>query len=199
MTLAVSGAHSGTRHAEKCGGFAGCHALTANVHPMHARVLVNTLHRTTGPAAVLWTVWAVIVDAVKRVVLWCCTHVAKERLEAVKPFVAHPDPASAVVVVVRMALVAAALLHAVPDGALASGFPASGLSVRGGACDDSLSHQAAAAFGVAVTKRHPRNRLGGSTVALAQPERARGAVWGFRCSAAVDNGQAAEAFTGQVF
>jgi hypothetical protein len=67
-----------------------------------------------GPAAVARLVVAVVVDAIERVASgrpWA--YVSEERHEIV-PLTADTDAATAVVVVLRVALVAAALFHAVP-------------------------------------------------------------------------------------
>ena len=61
---------------------------------------IATLLQWSGPAAILWRVWAVVVDSVNGVCRgWLRSHIGQERLEAVLPSLADSDTATAPILV----------------------------------------------------------------------------------------------------
>ena|SRR5215467_15713105 len=79
--------------------------------PFAAFVLL--LFEVGGPTAIAWFVVAVIVDALKRVVVWSWSHVGVKVFELL-PALADFDAASTIVFVAWVVGVLAALPHAAP-------------------------------------------------------------------------------------
>jgi hypothetical protein len=79
--------------------------------------LVASLFQPSGPSAVLRTVWAVVVDAVNRMLIgWPWSHVSEECREVVPPMVADGDSSSTIVrIAFQVWLVATALNRAPCD------------------------------------------------------------------------------------
>lgn len=66
-----------------------------------------------GPSAVVWAVWAVVVDAVERLAV-ALAHVCDEVVKGL-PSIANSDPAASISVVMHIGRVCAPVAHSLPD------------------------------------------------------------------------------------
>lgn len=144
-----------------------------------------------GPATVLRSIRSIVVDAVDRVRRGRpLAHVFEERREALQPARADGDAASAVLGIVRSALVQAAILHAAPSLVLGR----LGESVRSIRCRGPLALQAPAGLDllpeVILPNRRPR-----SAVAFADPH----AVSSARPRRLFDHDETPESTSTQIF
>lgn len=82
---------------------------------------VALLRQPISPPAVLWRIRTVVVDAINRVMFgWAWSHIAQKCHEAIAPFIAHNNTASAIASVRVVIRVVAAPLCATPDYVLRS-------------------------------------------------------------------------------
>jgi hypothetical protein len=132
---------------------------------------VIALGATTGPAAVVRSVWTVCVDAVKRVAAAARPHVSRESGEVVTPFVAHGDTAAAVVGEVWIVRVVATLFGLGPRTIFAGKSSAFSGAVAMVALRNALALSTAARRGVPRSQVGCLHQADGPAVALTPPRR----------------------------
>ncbi len=127
-----------------------------------------------SPSAIGRLVIAVIVDAVNRHAFWARSHVGNKLSEAVLPFVAHGNPAPAVVWIPLVALVKAARFHVRPDAVFGRDDAIPTESMRKLAVSDFqlvLCFKATAARSSSALERTGPRRCRFSAIAKASPVR----------------------------
>lgn len=139
---------------------------------LHGTPIMTLLNRG-GPAAVIWRVRSIVVDAIQLIPRWLRSHVCQEGGKVVAPSITHRDATTTPISIARMMRVVAARLRVAPGVV----FGRSGL-----ACFVSmLERSLASAFVSQATTTHLRPSLqvlreyqpGLSAVAAAQPESSR--------------------------
>lgn len=160
-------------------------------------VPVSGLLGPCGPAAVLWAVGSVVVDAIYGVFgRWSATHVGYEGFVRVIPALADFNTASAVIRISNVLRVMATGLHAFPDLVFGSPLTSPSLSVCSG-CNSgkrAVSPDASTALGPARREaaglRHNRS----ATVTSTEPSPYAVPVWAIKRY----NNKAPKSFSGQV-
>jgi hypothetical protein len=137
----------------------------ATVFDAVIRATVVNLFSVRGPAAILWRIWTVIVDAVETAALWPRAHISVERSE-VRPAIADCDPSRGIVAIARSGETAAA--HRCPRDIFAALAHAVG-NLFSIPPDTSLRVQAAARLTSAIAKCVGWNCFSGSAKAAAPP------------------------------
>jgi hypothetical protein len=114
-------------------------------------IFAPRLFDRSSPSAIFWRVWAVVINAINRVLGRRTTpHVRQEGVIRVAPSVAHMNAAASIAVIVDMARAGASGLHSLPDFVFGGRLPLRALSVLFiWATSAVFSFQAAAAFGAA--------------------------------------------------
>lgn len=142
------------------------------------------------PSAILWRVWAVVVDAVQRVIQGRApSHVRQEALVAC-PLVAYGDASAAVILVAGKPWVCATPDHAAPRLKLWRPSASARLAVGGEHGGDNLALITAATDSPSALQERSHHDALGSTVAPAAPKGPRAVA--LRAS---NHGQSSEAVT----
>lgn len=134
-------------------------------------VCVSCLLGARRPATVLRRVWAVVVDAVQRVLRrGPAAHIGQERGIGVAPSFAHENAAPAIAPVADVIRIPAAGFHAFPDFVLGRRFADGAFSVSAISGRGVPAHQAAASFTFVVPQKIARQLNDASpAVAPTQP------------------------------
>jgi hypothetical protein len=139
----------------------------------HGVAPVGTLLPPRRPAAVLWRIWSVVVDALNGVTCrWAWPHVLKERRKAVSPAVADGDAAPAVASERLVARGMAALAHMTPRCVLGRAPPVGRVPMSGLQCPSQLALETAARLRGPVLEILAIAIRRASAVASAEPFRA---------------------------
>lgn len=144
------------------------------------------------PAAVIGLVMAVVVYAAERMARRTFTHVGQERLETSFPSVAHRNPASAVVLVIRGGLCKTARLRCTPRSIFATERLPVCQFHRGG----DLIVEASATAGIFGEQGISGNDALIAAITSAQPSGSSAAV--ASCSTTFNSDESPEPLTGQV-
>lgn len=134
------------------------------------RPLIVRLHDLGGPAHVARFVVAVVVDAVKRMLLgWPLPNVAQERMEVMPPLLADANASRPVVLEHSLSWLVAARVHLSPNHELGRDVSSGCESVRGTTLFGQFARQASTRLGMAVCQVASADRTANTTRALAQP------------------------------
>lgn len=191
--LVVAPVHGGARNAYFVSPFGQRHGA-AVVFVVNVAATVCALVLWHAPHAVVWAVWAIVVNALNRVPgRWARAHVLDEVLEG-QPALAHNNAARAVVGEVLGSRVRAAIDHAGPDSMLARARRAMRAQAFGVALSKLLAANAAAGQAATVQQVCSSHQLVLPTGTRANPSRApAGCVL-----ATVRNGKAAKNVASQI-
>lgn len=135
--------------------------ITKSVFAIWALVLI--LFGLCRPFAVIWRIWAIIIDAVKSFARWPWSHISKEVSER-QPAVTDYD-ASAAIVAIPFGFGVKTPIH---QGGPGKVFGASPFAVLGVGLNDSLQKETSATCGSAA-EAVSADVLGIATVAIAEP------------------------------
>ena len=133
--------------------------------------LVVGLLQSSRPSAVVGRVGAVVIDPFQREAARSWPHVGTERREVVAPFVAHGDPAPAVVVVVGVSRIEASIFRGSPDHVFGRAAASARCSMREAQLASSDATNAPAALGHTVSQAWSDNLASGTAGTAAQPSR----------------------------
>lgn len=118
------------------------------------------------PLAIAWFVIAVIIDAIKRMVYGCFSHICEKLLKVITPLIADCDAATSVTVEMSGFRVIAAIFHAAP---CVVGFVASRHAMRSSACSGYLCLETPAAITVSGSQIISRDGSDSAALTLANP------------------------------
>lgn len=170
--------------------------IALRIGPAPARTTITRLLAARGPAAILWRVGSIVVDAIQRKALGASSHVLQKRDERLPPALAHEYTAATVILERPISRVVAALDHPIPRRAF-TGRPASWIVAvfcESGARQ--LYLKAAAALGFASTQDRSLNDARIPAVASAQPRWATRAIRRVVCAFSAENNQSTYSFSG---
>ena len=137
------------------------------------KVTIAGLFSSGRPSAILWRIRAVVVDAIKRVLLrWSATNVYEKRLVGLSPPIAHHNSAPAIPCEAAVTGVVASGLHSLPNLILGRGLAERALAmslIR--ACLTVLRFGTATRLNATTAKVSGLSEARSAAVATAQPLR----------------------------
>lgn len=159
----------------RCGADAGAIRPVSRAHRLatigqhNVAATVPALSLVVGPAAVLWAIWTVVVDAVDGVSLrWAPAHVGQE-ISEIHPSIAHRDTASTISVEIGGCAAGAATDHTLPYGVFVGDAANPGFAVSFGSGSCQLIRKASATTDAALHQVVRPDSGHGAALALAQP------------------------------
>jgi hypothetical protein len=130
---------------------------------------VGCLLRAGCPSAIPRSIGSIVVDAIQRMLRWFRSDVIQELLETIAPLRADSNTTAAVVFIRLRVWIQAALAHRTPDCIFFAALSVDSGSVRDESLFGQFSHQAAAGFRRAISKRDRSYQRDSPTVAATEP------------------------------
>ena len=91
-------------------------AIDCHIAGVTCRPAVGGLLLRCSPAAVLWAVAAIIINAVNGVVMWPFSHVLNKGPKVISPFIAHANTPAPIKMIFHIVGVVASSFHGLPCG-----------------------------------------------------------------------------------
>jgi hypothetical protein len=157
-----------------------CQATAVVFSPAFKKSLacIVSLFKGRGPSAILWAVWSVIVNTIKRVSLsWSRPDIGQKRREVVPPSFTNSYPAPTPILISRMSDVVAASAHIAPRLIFGTGAGAWLVSMFQGTSTGHFLRDTATTIRLTTAKMGTTNRLHGATVAMTNPILVSLAMW----------------------
>lgn len=132
---------------------------------------VARLREFRRPSTIIRSVWAIVVDSVKRCVLWSWPHVGVKCFKGVTPSITNHNASTAIILVGLVGCCVAPLLHTAPSDPLCGNVCDSSftvLIVRGSASHD-FGDETTATPNPAISEKFAANRFDGTAIALTNP------------------------------